>query len=137
MAKVTGLAELRAAAKSLPAQMRQALVERFHRVGAELVAAIKARCPSVSGALRNSVRYEVKDEDGQVKLCIFIGDDLAYYAGFVEFGSSHAPAHPFVRPVVYGRRSGLAKDMEVVIEEVLTREAGVDGPNVRGIGVGA
>lgn len=137
MSNVSGLDAFREMmTKAIPSSVRHGLANRLNEIGAELVAEIKLFAPVDSGALRNSVRYEVLEKSGNFELKIYVGDDVAFYAGFVEFGTADSPAHPFVRPVVYSKKREVGNKIELSLVDSLSRHVGVDNSNVRGAQVG-
>lgn len=54
----------------------------------------------LGGSLRESIHQERRDSKGIVKTAIVAGGHEAPYARFVEFGTRHAPAQPFLRPAL-------------------------------------
>lgn len=55
----------------------------------------EARTPVQTGRLRGG--FELHEDRQVVGLEVALINTVPY-AGFVEFGTSHAPAHPFMRP---------------------------------------
>lgn len=98
---VTGLSEFREQIAQGIRRQRDELRKQLDRLGMQMTVEIKAAAPVLSGATRASVRYVVLDTEKGEKLQIKVGDATAFYVQLVELGSAHAPAHPFVRPVVY------------------------------------
>jgi HK97 gp10 family phage protein len=118
--KVTGLAEFKAQLTNHKAA-RAALLAYLDDLGRKIVAEIKARCPSVTGALRASVRHEVMQTAKGVELLIHIGDTTAHYAGFVEYGTAHEEAKPFVRPVINAHRAAIPAEIAAVLSDTTLR----------------
>lgn len=58
----------------------------------------KDYCPVRTGALRNSIAHEQKDEDTEA-----IGTTM-YYAPYVELGTCKMNAKPFLRPALDNHR---------------------------------
>ena len=101
MADVAGIGDLRSSISSGIVRQRQKLLADLDALGARMVAEIREAAPKKTGAMAASVRYEGAQTDNGVSLRISVGGESAFYAPYVEFGTSHAPAHSFVRPVVH------------------------------------
>lgn len=85
---------------------------------AEIVAA-KARqlAPVDSGALRDSIRAaRSKFADGGA--VVLAGSQEAFYPHMIEYGTSHAPAKPFLRPALEASASQIKDLIESAIAEV-------------------
>lgn len=54
----------------------------------------------LGGSLRRSVHLEDRSSGSVVKVSIVAGGEDAPYARFVEFGTRHAPAQPYLRPAL-------------------------------------
>ena len=93
---------------------RIAVSDELRAMATEVVIELKARCPSVTGALRESIKYV---QASPTKLEIWVGDKVAYYAANVEYGTSRAPAHPFVRPVIAEFRKSAPRQIEQLVSQ--------------------
>lgn len=90
-------AKLRARLEAIPKAVREAIKPTLNQVGADLANAIAAAAPKETDALAESVTSAPKaGQDNAV--VVKAGNDAAPYARFVEFGTVHAPAHPFFWP---------------------------------------
>lgn len=58
-------------------------------------------CPVDTGALRDSITHEVGDVSGVLTLRLSAGDERIDYAKYVELGTRHQQAQPFLRPAVF------------------------------------
>lgn len=99
------------------AAQRAELRQRLIALGIQMTIEIKAGVPVKTGALRESVRFVVLDTGKGEKLDIKVGDETAPYGPHVEFGTAHAPAHPFVRPVVYQHEHSVPAHISEGIEK--------------------
>jgi HK97 gp10 family phage protein len=97
-AQVIGVDKFRTGIAVALSDQRKALGADLRRLAGQLAEEIKDACPSKTGALRNSIRV-VERADG-LGASVQVGDAAVYYASYVEYGTSRAPAHPFVRPAV-------------------------------------
>lgn len=86
-------------ALSLDEEIKPAL-----RVAAEMIEdGAKARVPVDSGALKDSIRTDARD-DGYA---VLVGDSDTFYAWMVEAGTVRTPARPFLLPAVEAVRADL------------------------------
>ena len=78
----------------------------------------RSRCPEDTGTLKKSVRSSVsrKGLNASVSAGGKVQGKDAYYAQFVEFGTKHSPAQPFLYPA--GRAH--EKETEEMLVKVLT-----------------
>lgn len=56
--------------------------------------------PRLGGSLRRSIETEDRSEGPIIKVSVVAGGEHAPYARFVEFGTRHAAAQPFLRPAL-------------------------------------
>lgn len=96
MARLEGLERLKRRLARLPARMRTEVKAALETSADELVEFQKRLVPVESGALRDSI---VK-RDGRHELSVEVsaGNNDAFYAPFVEFGTVDTPASPFFFP---------------------------------------
>lgn len=96
MAKVEGLERLKRRFAKLPAKMRTEVKASLEKSADELVAMQKRLVPVDEGDLRDSI----EKREGQHELSVEVtgGDDKAFYARFVEFGTASQPAQPYFFP---------------------------------------
>lgn len=107
--RVEGLASLRRKLAALP-EASQAAVRKALETGAgEIVAMAKRLVPRDSGDLQNSIGWTWGDApkgsialasggSGEMRITVYAGNDEAFYARWVEFGTASAAAHPFFFP---------------------------------------
>ncbi len=140
--------------------------KRFMRSGdiAELVGSgadlmlrqVKEQCPvdnsdhgDPPGTLRDSLRITYTDvtvlkENGDAKTLAVkntfcsIATDIPY-APHVEYGTRHAPAHPFMRPAFDSSKGETARKIgDIVAREIILHAAtGAAGKAIPGVGAGA
>ena len=109
MAKVEGLEKLRAQIRSIPEKVAGQMSEGIGAAAYDLADAIQAHTPRATGALANSVDYCAGDPPADAKMgaadktvenplaealtdkglrySVYAGDDRAFYARWVEFGT--------------------------------------------------
>lgn len=91
---ISGLVEVRADNREAIANaIDRALVAALEEVGLVAEGYAKRACPVDTGRLRNSITHIV-DEDGK---CAVIGTNVEY-APYVELGTRHQKAQPFLKP---------------------------------------
>lgn len=83
---------------------------KMENAGKAVVERARQLCPVDTGQLRASLGYTYE----ATLMSLRIHAD-AYYAHFVEFGTSRMPAHPFLRPALkeFGRFLGFAGSTEL------------------------
>lgn len=100
---------------------RDALRQQLDALGQQMVSEIRARCPVESGALRDSVQYEIVETPSGLHLKIQVGSVVADYAGYVEYGTAHEAARPFVRPVINARRAPLPAEIAAALVQGVSK----------------
>ena len=98
---VLGLSSLRRKLKRLPDAARAEIGKAMEKIAAEVVTLAKSLAPVDSGALRNSIGWtwgdapqgamvlgQVKGGSGNLRITIYAGNDEAFWARWVEFGTS-------------------------------------------------
>lgn len=101
--KVLGLVGLRKKARALPAVAKQEIMAAMEAGAAEVVSMAKGLVPVDRGDLRDSIGWTWGDPPkgsiviartrplrnaGDLRLTIFAGNDRAFYARWVEFGTA-------------------------------------------------
>ena len=79
--------------------LEEATTEVLCTVSAEVRDDAKTGCPVLTGHLKNSIDNEVIGDTARV------GSNVEY-AGYVEEGTRHMAAQPYLRPALYRVRSG-------------------------------
>ena len=87
------LARLRKRFDAVPKAVRAAVRPVLDKSAEELVTRMQALAPVDDGDLRDSIRAE--DGDHELSVRVQAGDDGAFYARWVEFGTANTPANPF------------------------------------------
>lgn len=94
--------------KTVPATVRAAVRDAMAKSADEIVATARGLVPVESGALRDSIGWtfgtapkgaltlaSASSSAGDIVLTIYAGNDQAFYARWVEFGTQAAVPHPF------------------------------------------
>lgn len=121
MTHVQGLAELERRWAAIPGRVRQAAREAMEEVAEGIVADMKRLAPrGATQSLVNSIGWTWGEAPagsmtlgtvgranyGTMQITIYAGGGKAYYARFLEFGTSKMAAHPFFFPTWRTRRRG-------------------------------
>jgi HK97 gp10 family phage protein len=95
MAKSAQLARLEKRLAAIPKAVKEAVQPALEKSGNELVGTMQALAESsrLTGKLIDSIHSEPGDHELQRK--VVAGDKGAFYARWVEFGTSRTPAQPF------------------------------------------
>lgn len=103
---------------ALPDALEKKIVRKAMRQGIKPVAAAaKANAPVLSGLLQLSLKvgarkFKNRHQFGvQVSTAGISGVEL-FYAAYQEFGTSHQPAKPFIRPALYGNEGTVLSTMK-------------------------
>ncbi|MEM2351651.1 MAG: HK97 gp10 family phage protein [Thermoproteota archaeon] len=103
---IVGSAELMAKIESLSGRLNELSDEALAELAERIVEDAKALCPVDTGSLRRSIRWE-RDSSGGVVIAAGGGGIInprtkreVDYAAYVEFGTSRAPAQPFLQPAI-------------------------------------
>jgi len=128
--KVKGTKRLALKLDGIAAGLRTDILRRAAQVAAlGLEGEVKARVPRDTGALAKTIRRELisSDASGAV-VAVKAGGQGAHnnrpVAFWVEYGSSHAPAQPFMRPALRHGRLAAIRTIGTVIGQELRRKAG-------------
>jgi HK97 gp10 family phage protein len=109
MARSKQFARIERRLKAIPVAVRAAVMPAMEKSADEIVAAAKALCPVGDGTLRDSIGWTWGDapegaivlastKGGALRITIYAGNDEAFYARWVEFGTSHSLPHGFFLP---------------------------------------
>jgi HK97 gp10 family phage protein len=93
--------------KKLESSLAKKIIKKGQRAGAKLLAAeMRKNVPVKSGALKKTIKVRAgKRSKNKTSIQVSIGDNEAYYPGFVEFGKKNVPPNPFMK-----RSSDAVKD---------------------------
>lgn len=102
--EAASLKRLQARMNAIPKKVRAAVKPAIEKSAQEIVSKAKALAPVDSGALRNSIGYALGDgpatratgafristkaADPDLRAVVFAGNDDAYYARWIEFGTA-------------------------------------------------
>ncbi len=102
--------------KSIPRAVRRHIRAALEKSANEIVALAKRFVPVDEGDLRDSIGWTWGDPPsgtvtlassdgfGSERITIFAGDNKAFYAAWVEFGTKVAAAHPYFFPAYRFRK---------------------------------
>lgn len=91
MIRVEGVGELRSAFKRVGREVRRATAREVRRSAINVRNAARARVRVKSGGTRDSIQIDVRGTRGGVKA-------TSYNAHWLELGTEHAPAYPYLFP---------------------------------------
>ncbi|MEM2163907.1 MAG: HK97 gp10 family phage protein [Candidatus Bathyarchaeia archaeon] len=120
--EIVGSAELVAKLESLSDRLGELSDEALAELADRIVEDAKSLCPVDTGSLRRSIRWE-RDPSGGVIIAAGGGGVInprtkreVDYAAYVEFGTSRAPAQPFLQPAIEQNISALEEILAKKIE---------------------
>ena len=88
--------------------MEKAIARGLEEIGLTAEAYAKLKCPVDTGRLRNSITHAVDDDTA------YIGTNVEY-AAYVEMGTSHTRAQPYLKPAITDHTSTYKR----LVEEAL------------------
>lgn len=111
---VKGLAELDAVLKTLPAKIEGNILRGGIRAGAKVLedaakSNLRANGSVDTGALLRSIKLRTRSRKGRVSATVSAGDSVAFYARYVEFGTSAHLIKPRRRSSLFF--AGLAREV--------------------------
>ncbi len=116
------LRDLRKAQADVQQEAREVLKEQAKVIRDDA----RSRCPEDTGTLKRSVRSSVsrKRLDASVSAGGKVRGKDAYYAQFVEFGTKHAPAKPFLYPAGRAHEKETEEKLVKVLTDAVRKGAG-------------
>lgn len=113
--RLDGAEELSREMVKREARLALKIREALDDVGREVADDMRSRAPVDTGALKNSVKHEVRE------FAVFIGPKRAPrgdrpYAPYVEFGTARMAAQPFVYPTLPLAEVKLAQALTIALE---------------------
>ncbi len=93
--------------RRLPVEMRIEARKAMETNRVELAEAIRAAAPEDDGDLKDSVRSRDTSNGTRISASVTVGDETAFYARMVEFGTPLQTAQPFFYPVIRSRKKRL------------------------------
>lgn len=116
------LRDLRKAQADVQQEAREVLKEQAKIIRDDA----RSRCPEDTGTLKRSVRSSVSREklDASVSAGGKVRGKDAYYAQFVEFGTKHSPAQPFLYPAGRAHEKETEEKLVKVLTDAVRKGAG-------------
>lgn len=116
MIRALGAAAVGERLEELASAIRQELTAAMEQEAEVLVAEAKRRCPTDTGALRDSIRAEVRAQGAEVDAVV--GSGLAF-APSVEFGTLARPPAPFLAPALQARKDAFGERIRHAVRRAL------------------
>jgi HK97 gp10 family phage protein len=123
---IKGAKEMEALLKKLGPVLASKIGDQALRAGAKvIVAEAKRLVPVRTGALRDSITIMVRKPRNDKQRIVLMGfkRTASWRAHFVEFGTSHSAAKPFMRPAMDSKVGEALEEMGKVMARGLAREA--------------
>lgn len=116
MIRVDGAATLSERLEAIAGSVAQNLAAAVAEEAGALQAEAKRRCPADSGALKDSIRAQVRAQGAEFE--VTVGSGLAY-AKSVELGTLHCPPAPYLAPVANARKSAITERIKQAVRRAL------------------
>jgi HK97 gp10 family phage protein len=98
---IEGLPHMRAQFAELNNKVQRAVMRSaLKQTGAVVVKAAKAKVPVLTGKLKKSIKSSVSVKEGGLSYVDIGWGKEAFWGLFVEEGTCHRGAHPFLRPAL-------------------------------------
>lgn len=111
--EISGLRELQDALKSGEKSIREKASQAVSVSTFAATNRMRTAAPEATGNLKRAIGSDVRGLSGRVTI-----DESAYYWRFIEFGTIHQNARPFVRETAEQEIPDFEKRMEAVANEV-------------------
>jgi HK97 gp10 family phage protein len=120
---VTGAEEVLAKLQHLEAAARGELLLTALTAGGELISnAAKGYAPVKTGNLRRSIHVEPGEASGS-GASVQIGTNVSY-SRFVELGTRHMSARPYLRPAADGQKAAVLNEVKTSLWDLLRAQLG-------------
>ena len=121
--KITGIKQIEKKLSGMETKIARKVVRQALKKAAKpILAAAKRNAPVKTGALKKSLRVRVmKKKKHRYGVMVatsakwFTGE--TFYAAFVEYGTKHLPARPFLRPAMDSQKTAAEK---ILKQEILS-----------------
>lgn len=155
LSNIKGGRELQEVLNTLPAKVEKNIMRAALRQGANIIRdAAREKAPKDTGALRKSIKVSTTGKRGEVIARIRAGDNKAYYAHMVEYGTAPhsitvgqdgtalavpgnpvrsvnhpgAAPKPYMRPAIDENVEAATRRVGEVIRQRLSQKHGIDVP---------
>ena len=134
--RVTGMKELAAKLQSFGPKLARNGLRAAVSAGAEVIRKdVQARAPEDTGVLRRAVyKKQIREESNNTKQTFYLGvrsgkkyqkkKQDAFYWRFLEFGTKHIAARPFVRSAFESKKNEAVERMKEKLAERIKKIAG-------------
>jgi HK97 gp10 family phage protein len=119
---IKGMEDVLKELRQAPKEAKKEVIGVLREAARDIQQDARTRCPVDTGTLQKSIRYSVskKKLEARVSAGGKVAGVDAFYAPFVEYGTKHAPAKPFLFPAARAREKQTTEELE----EALLRAMG-------------
>ena len=90
--------------RRLPIEVKSELRRAMETNRTELEDGVKYAAPEDDGDLRESIKSRDTSNDYRISASVTAGDEKAFYARMVEFGTPRQSAQPFFYPIIRAKK---------------------------------
>lgn len=123
--EVKGFDELEKAIKELRLDFDKELKKAIRRAGKKVLEDARRNFArnyqQRTGKGLESIKLVVKERKDFLTAVITAGGGDAYYMPFLEFGTSHQEARPYLRPAIDDNRQGIVDDIKKELQKAIVR----------------
>jgi HK97 gp10 family phage protein len=123
--EVKGFRELKRKLDTLPVNVARRVLPKASQEGAKVLRReARRRAPRREGTLRRGLSYMRKKRMPKTAASYIVGlTRKAFYGMFIEFGTKHIPAKPFLRPALDEEKDKIINAMREKLRAGIEREA--------------
>lgn len=111
MARAIGLDRILKRYAKIPPKVKQRMNDALRKSSEQLAEQMYRLVPVDQGDLRGSIDYYARAHFDGLKWVVVAGDDVAFYARLIEFGTPRNRAVPFFYPSYRALRKGIKSSL--------------------------
>ena len=132
--KIEGLDDIQKAFEEKRKEAEEIFKKDINEGADTVISSAKSKVHSISGDLADAInKNEVREKNGIIDIYVGIeknenfSKEDKYYPRFVEKGTSHAKAHPYLRPALNENKAQILSNIESDLKETF---GGNEGGNL-------
>lgn len=125
VSKVQGLAEVGEMLRGLPEKVREKIIRgAMRKAGNDLRDSVIEKTPVLSGDLKKSIKLVVGfSRRSETMVATVMDTQPAFYGRFVEMGTRHSKAQPFMRPAMESQADSAIETLRAALEAGIEKAA--------------
>jgi len=120
---IEGMGNLKAQFQELSNKAQRAVMRKaLTQTGAVVVKAARAKCPVKTGKLKKSIKSSVSVKEGGLSYVDVGWGKDAFWGLFVEKGTCHRSAHPFLRPALDENHAAILQTFTEALNQQIQKQ---------------